>query len=163
MKGTVKDMAWAFLLLIVVLIFFCITSCKTYNETQHTSSYKEIYHDSIVYLKGEAIRSNMDSMQLARILFHLRLHKNDTVVMKSYSGNLQMKYYLDQFGQLQSSCEEKDKTINGLIKTIQKWDSTNQSKVQYVVKHEMVWWGWIVLTLSCSLSVILLVKQIFKI
>lgn len=145
MKNLLKWICVLFLVIFCVLIMSLLTGCKVNKTTEvfHHSSHTETYHDTTIYLKGDAVSTPADSAQMARIYNLLKTHKTDTVKIASYSGNVQMRYYLDQFGVLQASCEQKDKSIAALIKTIHDRDSSNQVIIlPGEVKHEMPWWGW---------------------
>ncbi len=164
MIRTPRGLAILLLVSLVMLLVASITGCKIFNEkeTFHTQSYKETLRDSLIYLPGDAVRSNLDSLQIARLENYLKTHGNDTIFIKNRAGNLNLKYYLDQFGQLQVECEKKDATINALIKTIEKHDSSMSSQKETIVKteHRMTWWGWVIIGVLSAIIIYLAIRRL---
>lgn len=127
-----KEIAQVLLALIVMILIVCLSGCKTIKSSrEHTSSYRETVRDSLVFIPGENVKSSLDNAQLAAIMAYLKAG-NKEVIIPSKTGDLQLKYYLDQFGKLQVECMDKDKTIQLLVKQIEK--EQNSKEIQQVEK-----------------------------
>ena len=127
-----KEIAQVLLALIIMILIVCLSGCHTIKYSkEHTSSYRETVRDSLVFIPGENVKSSLDSAQLEAIMTYLKAG-NKEVIIPSKSGDLQLKYYLDQFGKLQVECLDKDKTIQLLLKQIEK--EQNSKEIQQVEK-----------------------------
>ncbi len=150
------------------LLLGCCFCCQTIRPSSETSTLTTI--EKIVpvdvEVKGTEVSAALDCDSLNRWLQVLKakqaagINITDTIIIPDKSGKLLMKFYLDNMGNLISSCEQKDKVITALTKQLETKQVSKEVKIQTIKKTPV--WVWMVLGISLFLNLILVIYAIYK-
>lgn len=165
--GKPNGMTWSTTILqfcvfmLVLALLFAIMGCrgpKTIVEKE--TFYKESFRDTTIYIQGETVYQSVSDTFLNSLRNHFKNNLKDTVRVVSKGGGAELQFYINQYGQLQAACEAKDKEIDLLLKTVEKFETSNQVKIK--TEYRMPWWGWITILLCLALIINMVKFKIFR-
>ncbi|MCO5253363.1 MAG: hypothetical protein M9892_03240 [Bacteroidetes bacterium] len=148
-------------LIVLVLIVFFFSGCKPQKAIiERETHYKETFKDTTIYLPGEVVTQPLSADFLKQLENRFKSNLKDTVRIVSRTGETALKYYKDQFGQLITECEAKDKQIDLLLKTIERFEVKSEVKVK--TERVMAWWAWLIVAVNIGLLFNLVIIKIFR-
>lgn len=160
MRKKAKDIAIVILMLLVCLIVFCLTSCKTVQPTIHTSESKTVtirQHDTTLIYKGANVKNavNFDSIiayLTSQLALNNRLNGIQTkVIYKDASDKVALTFWLDKFGKLQADCSSKDSMYKATLQEQQTYWESQTKVIHTEVKTEIPNWGKVVFGISIGI------------
>jgi hypothetical protein len=147
--------------LVGMMFFLMLAGCKANKlVVEKETIYKETFKDTTIYLPGEIVTQHLSDDFLNDLKMRFKSDLKDTIRITSRTGMAELQIFTDQFGQLVAACEAKDREIEALVKTIEKFDSHKEKEVITVTKVPV--WAWWLLVIFASI-VIVYATQFLKI
>jgi len=162
--GSKHILRFFFYLLVAEWMWVVLSGCspkKTIVERE--TVYKESYRDTTIYLPGEIVQQGLSDSFLNMLKTGFKSGLKDTVKIISRQGNAELKVWMDEFGNMQASCEAKDRQIDLLLKTIEKYSSENKETVKEVKVKVIPRWIYLLTGISVLGSLFMLVKYGIKV
>ncbi len=186
-NSSIRNPPGTYILIVIAAASIAITSCKVVRPGQ-TSSYEKTdttttkYKPVDVTVKGATVYNtvNIDSLfnawkknlaandqQKADSLFKAILNslslKRDTVTVTDPKSKAQLKYWFDEFGKLQMSCESKEQTISLMVAEITRLTKEVSKKATIEIVYKMPWWGWVLVGVStfCIAAFMVLIAVLY--
>jgi hypothetical protein len=127
-----------FYLLVAEWMWVVLSGCSPRKQViQSETVYKETYRDTTIYIQGEIVQAGFTDSFLNELKSKFKSDLKDTVRIVSRNGSAELRVWIDQFGQMQASCEAKDREIALLLKEIEK--NNKHIEMELVEKKNPYW------------------------
>jgi len=131
--------------LLVLILPLMMLACKPKQQVIHHNTKEVIterWRDTSINVPSASVTQGVDSAFLTRLKNQLGQGDKDTVVVHDHTNSAELRFYLDQFGDLQAECLAKDRTIKALVKDVQSQRDqvhTEVTEVEKVIKETPTW------------------------